>query len=90
MKAQIKATPVTLENNKGQVFFESEGVIKSFNEETGYGFIHSIDEPDQDIYFHFSQVLLEDKKNLAIGDAVGFIYREHDKGLRAYQIRKVK
>lgn len=90
MKETTKPNSTQIENNKGTIFYESEGVVKSFNEETGYGFIFSIDEPDSDIYFHFSQVLLENKKELLIGDKVEFIYREHDKGLRAYQIRKLK
>ncbi|MFA5583769.1 MAG: cold shock domain-containing protein [Bacteriovoracaceae bacterium] len=77
-----------LTNKDGTVFYESEGVVKSFNEETGYGFIFSIDEPDNDIYFHFSEVLLENKKDLKIGNKVEFIYRKHDKGLRAYSIKR--
>lgn len=78
-----------IENNRGEVFYQSEGVVKSFNEETGYGFIHTIDEADSDIYFHFSQILLDNKKDLAIGDKVEFIYKEHEKGFRAYQIKKL-
>lgn len=79
----------TIENNKGEVFYQSEGVIKSFNDETGYGFIFTIDEPDKDIYFHFSQILLDNKKDLAIGDKVEFLYKNHEKGFRAYQIKKI-
>lgn len=78
-----------IENSKGEVFYQTEGVIKSFNDDTGYGFIFTIDEPDSDIYFHFSQILLEDKKDLTIGDKVEFIYKAHEKGFRAYQIKKV-
>ena len=32
---------------------------------------------------------LDNKKDLAIGDKVEFIYKEHEKGFRAYQIKKL-
>lgn len=78
-------------NTKGQVFFQAEGVVKSFNEKTGYGFIFSIEEPEADIYFHYSQILVEGKRALAVGDKVEFLYKEVEgKGLRAFTIRKVE
>ena len=44
-------------NSKGNVFIQTVGVVKSFNEETGYGFLFTIEEPERDIYFHFTQCL---------------------------------
>jgi CspA family cold shock protein len=77
-------------NSKGEVFYQASGIVKSYNEQTGYGFIFSIEEPDRDIYFHYSQLLVEGKKVVAVGDTVEFLYKEHEgKGLRAFSIKKV-
>jgi len=77
-------------NDAGDIFYQAEGVVKSYNEETGYGFIFSIQAPDRDIYLHFSNILMEGKKLLHIGDRVEFLYREVEgKGLRAYQVKKI-
>lgn len=79
-----------LTNSKGEVFYQASGTIKSYNEQTGYGFIFSIEEPDRDIYFHYSQLLVEGKKVVAVGDVVEFLYKEQEgKGLRAFSIKKV-
>ena len=75
-------------NKKGEVFYEAEGVVKSYNTETGYGFIFSIDE-EEDIYFHFTQ-LINESKTIKIGAKVGFIYRALEgKGLRAYLVKEI-
>lgn len=75
-------------NKKGEVFYETEGTVKSYNTETGYGFIFSIDE-DEDIYFHFTQ-LLNDTKTIKVGAKVGFIYRNVEgKGLRAFLVKEL-
>ena len=79
-----------IQNNKGQVFIKSTGVVKSYSKEHGYGFIFSIDEPDRDIYVHFTSIIMEGKKELNVGDNVDFLYKDFgDKGLRAYQVKKV-
>lgn len=79
-----------LVNSKGEIFYQATGTVKSYNELTGYGFIFSIEEPDRDIYFHYSQLLVEGKKVVAVGDSVEFLYKEQEnKGLRAFSIKKV-
>lgn len=78
-----------LTNDKGDIFYQASGVVKSYNEETGYGFIFSINEPDYDIYVHFSNIIMEGKKSLKVGDNVEFLYRETKNGLRAYQVKKI-
>lgn len=79
-----------LVNSKGEVFIQATGVVKSFSEETGYGFLFSIEEPTKDIYFHFTQIITEGKEELKPGDNVEFIYTElPDRGLRAYSVRKI-
>lgn len=77
-------------NIKGEVFIKTKGIVKSFNKETGYGFIFTIDEPDEDIYVHATQIITDDKKELNVGDEVEFIYKKHENGFRAYEVRKIK
>jgi len=78
-----------IKNNKGETFYQSKGTVKSYSEEKGYGFIFSIDEPDSDIYVHVSNIITDNEKVLNVGDEVEFIYKKHDKGLRAYNVKKV-
>lgn len=69
---------------------QAKGIVKSFNPTKGYGFISCNDNLDKDIYVHFTQIIMEGKRTLAVGDKVEFLYKEfEDKGLRAYQIRKI-
>jgi CspA family cold shock protein len=69
---------------------QARGVVKSFNPIKGYGFISCTDNLDLDIYVHYSQILMEGKKTLNVGDEVEFVYKDfEDKGLRAYQVKKV-
>lgn len=76
-------------NNSGKMFYQTTGVVKSYNPETGYGFLHTLDRPDEDIYVHFTNILMEGKKELSVGDEVEFLYTEfEDKGLRAYRVVK--
>ena len=81
-------------NTDGKIFYKAKGTVKNFNEETGYGFIFTIDQPDKDIYVHISQlqVLTNDEKDkvLKAGDEVEFLYTDYqDKGFRAYQVKKI-
>lgn len=79
-----------IKNSKGEVFIQAQGVVKSFNENTGFGFIFSVEEPNEDIFFHYSQILVQGKKVLQVGDNVEFLYKQvENKGLRAYSIRKI-
>lgn len=79
-----------LVNSKGEVFIETTGVVKSFNEDTGYGFLFTIEEPDKDIYFHFTQIITEGKKELVPGDKVEFVYTEiAPERLRAFSVKKI-
>lgn len=72
------------------VIKQSRGIVKSFNPIKGYGFISCEDNLDQDIYVHFTQIIMEGKKTLLVGDKVEFLYKEfEDKGLRAYQVKKI-
>lgn len=77
-----------------EIIKQTRGVVKSFNPVKGYGFISCEDNLDTDIYFHFTQILMEGKKTLNVGDNVEFLYKEFEengeyKGLRAYQVKKL-
>ena len=69
---------------------QAKGIVKSFNTVKGYGFISCEDNLDVDIYVHYTQILMEGKKFLEVGDQVEFLYKEfQDKGLRAYRVKKL-
>jgi cold shock CspA family protein len=68
----------------------AKGIVKSFNPIKGYGFISCTDDLDADIYVHYTQIIMEGKRELAVGDEVEFVYKDfEDKGLRAYQVKKI-
>lgn len=73
-----------------EVVKQAVGVVKSFNPVKGYGFISCEDNLDLDIYVHYTQILMEGKRTLEVGDKVEFLYKEFgEKGLRAYQVKKI-
>jgi len=70
---------------------QAKGIVKSFSPIKGYGFISCEDNLDVDIYVHHSQILMEGKRALNIGDKVEFLYKPFEtKGLRAYQVKKLE
>jgi len=69
---------------------QGRGIVKSFNSQKGYGFISTIDALDNDVYVHYTAIIMSGKKTLEVGDEVEFLYKNfQDKGLRAYQVRKL-
>lgn len=69
---------------------QARGIVKSFNAVKGYGFISCEENLDADIYVHYTQILMEGKRSLEVGDEVEFLYKEfEDKGLRAYRVKKL-
>lgn len=95
MAHNTQATQTTKEtkeikNIRGETFIKTQGTVKSFNKETGYGFIFTIDEPDADIYVHATQIITDGKRELDVGDEVEFIYKQHENGFRAYEVKKIK
>lgn len=70
---------------------QAKGIVKSFNPERGYGFISCEDDLDKDIYVHYTQIIMPGKKVLEVGDEVEFLYKPYEeKGLRAYQVKKLQ
>lgn len=74
-----------------KVIKQAQGIVKSFNPVKGYGFISCTDDLDKDIYVHYTQVIMDGKRLLTVGDHVEFIYKDfEDKGLRAYQVKIIE
>lgn len=65
-----------------------QGKVKWFDAKLGYGFIKS-EEVDNDIYVHFSEIVMDGFKSLDEGDIVNFDYDpEMKKALNVYVVKK--
>lgn len=64
-----------------------KGTVKMFNSEKGFGFIHA--EDNQDYFFHYSAILMDNYKTAEKGEAVEFEVEESDRGLRAKNVKKI-
>lgn len=62
------------------------GKVKKFNKDKGYGFIVSDD--NKDIFFHYSQIVMEGYKNIEDGATVEFDLVETERGLQAKNVVK--
>lgn len=62
------------------------GTVKWFNNQKGYGFICASDSQEE-IFAHFSSIVMEGYKSLKAGQAVDFEINQGDKGLHALNIR---
>ncbi|MDY0214962.1 MAG: cold shock domain-containing protein [Bacilli bacterium] len=63
-----------------------KGTIKMFNKEKGFGFIHT--EDGQDVFFHYSSLVMEGFKTITPGEQVEFTLEQSDRGPRAANIVK--
>ena len=65
-----------------------KGKVKWFDAQLGYGFIQS-EEVDNDIYVHFSEIMMSGFKTLDEGDLVKFDYDpELKKAVNVYKIEQ--
>ena len=62
----------------------SEGTVKWFNEQKGYGFIDSDDGPD--VFVHFSDIMGDGYRKLAEGDVVEYEVVQGEKGPKAAKV----
>lgn len=62
------------------------GIVKWFNNAKGYGFICP-KEGGEDIFAHFSAILMDGYKSLKAGQQVAFEVNQGPKGLHAINIR---
>ncbi|MBQ1288726.1 MAG: cold shock domain-containing protein [Erysipelotrichaceae bacterium] len=61
------------------------GKVKRFNKTKGYGFITL--EDGRDVFFHYSELVMEGFKTVDEGAAVEFDLFEGEKGLQAHNIK---
>ena len=66
----------------------TQGTVKWFNGEKGYGFI-SPDDGSADVFVHYSAIQSDGFKKLDEGDKVEFEVEEGPKGLQAKTARKI-
>lgn len=64
-----------------------QGKVKWFSAEKGYGFIES-EEVQNDIYVHFSDIIMDGFKSLEKNDLVEFDYDEEMK--KAINVKKIE
>lgn len=62
-----------------------EGKVKWFNEKKGFGFISR--EGGDDVFVHFSEIVMNGFKTLAQDQQVSFEIKEGPRGLQAVNVR---
>lgn len=64
-----------------------KGKVIRFNKNKGFGFIKTSD--DKDVFFHYSELVMEGFKDIAVDSDVEFDVVETEKGLRATNVKKL-
>jgi CspA family cold shock protein len=65
------------------------GRVKWFSDIKGFGFVNSTEEPETDIFVHFSSIAQDGFRSLHEGQEVNFEVKQGPKGLYADEVRKV-
>ena len=65
----------------------AEGTVKWFSNEKGYGFIER--EGGDDVFVHFSAIMMDGYKSLDEGQRVEFDIEQGDRGQQATSVRAV-
>lgn len=63
------------------------GTVKWFNNAKGYGFVRPISDEGEDIFCHFSTIIMDGYKTLKAGQLIEFETINGPKGLHAINIR---
>ena len=63
------------------------GKVKMFSKEKGFGFITTSE--GKDVFFPFSEIVMEGYKTIEVGAEVNFEVEETERGLRATKVTKV-
>lgn len=66
-----------------------KGIIKKFDEKKGFGFIKSKDV-EEDIFFHYSALIVDGFKTILPGAKVDFKLIETEKGKQGRSIKEIK
>ena len=66
----------------------SEGTVKWFNDDKGFGFI-TPDDGSKDLFVHQSAIIAEGHRTLAEGSKVSFDSEAGDKGPKAVNVDKI-
>lgn len=64
-----------------------KGKVIRFNKNKGFGFIKA--EDGNDVFFHYSELVMEGFKDIAVESTVEFDVEETEKGLRARNVKKI-
>ena len=64
-----------------------QGKVKMFNKEKGYGFIKLND--GRDVFFHYSQLVMDGFKTIEENAEVEFDRIEGDRGYQAHNVKKL-
>ena len=64
-----------------------QGKVKKFNKDKGFGFIAL--EDGRDVFFHYSQLVMEGFKTIEEDAEVEFELVETEKGLQAHNVVKL-
>lgn len=65
-----------------------QGKVKRFNKVKGFGFITTDDGCD--VFFHYSQIIMDGYKTLDENASVEFDLIEGERGLQAHNIKEIK
>lgn len=68
-----------------EAILKMQGKVKRFNKAKGFGFITA--EDGQDLFFHYSQIVMEGFKTVDEGATVEFDVYQGDRGLQAQNIK---
>jgi len=63
---------------------KEQGTVKWFNSSKGYGFIER--DSGEDVFVHFSALLMDGYRSLEEGQRVEFVVVEGDKGQQASEV----
>ena len=64
-----------------------KGKVIRFNKRKGFGFIKS--EDGEDVFFHYSALVMEGFKDIPVESDVEFDVEKTEKGLRASNVKKI-